>query len=255
MTIKQFTTLFVALALVLINPLSAPAQTTTTTTTLSAAVNDTTSTFVNLTSATNVTANGILFFTTSGESMTVLSSYVSGTRIPVARGAAGTRAVKHPNSEVVVVLSAGNQARLGLRSGPLPGSEPKGACTATAEPLLPVFNSTTNSRYDCINSVWVKTGILGSVLYCGATSGATATCTPSVGIGARTMAGVATLSSNASVITFSPAFTATTTFSCVGNDITTRANVVQVISTSTTSITITNTTGASDVINWSCVGY
>jgi len=233
----------------------AEAQTATTVTTLNGAITDATSTRLVLTSATNVAANGTLFFT-DGETMTVLGSYVSGsTTVPVARGAQGTKATKHVTLTPVVVLAPGNQARVGLRSGPQPGSEPKGACTSTSEPLLPVYNSSLNTRYDCVGGNWVKTGSSGAVLYCGATSGATATCTPSTGIGAHSIGGVATLSSNASMITFSPAFTATTTFSCIGNDITTRANPVQVISTSTTSITITNTTGASDVVNWYCVGY
>jgi hypothetical protein len=41
----------------------------------------------------------------------------------------------------------------------------------------------------------------------------------------------------------------------VANDLTTRANPVQVANTSSSSITITNTTGASDVINYLCTGY
>ena len=94
------------------------------------------------------------------------------------------------------------------------------------------------------------------VSFCGATSGATVNCantTPPVT--PRIIGGSATLASNASVVTFAPAFTGTATFTCVGNDITTRANPVQVITTSTTSVTITNTTGASDVIQWVCIGY
>jgi hypothetical protein len=101
----------------------------------------------------------------------------------------------------------------------------------------------------------IPTGI--PVTYsCGATTG-TATCAnTSGGSTARTIFGIATLASNSAVISgISPAFTSTSTFACVANDLTTRANPVQVANTSTTSITITNTTGASDVINWSCVGY
>jgi hypothetical protein len=41
----------------------------------------------------------------------------------------------------------------------------------------------------------------------------------------------------------------------VANDVTTRANVVQMIPASGASTaTITNTTGGSDVIQWICVG-
>jgi hypothetical protein len=40
----------------------------------------------------------------------------------------------------------------------------------------------------------------------------------------------------------------------VANDVTTRANVVQMIPASGATATITNTTGGSDVIQWICVG-
>jgi len=94
------------------------------------------------------------------------------------------------------------------------------------------------------------------VSFCGATSGATANCAnTNPGVGAHVIGGSATLASNASVITFAPGYTSTSTFTCVGNDITTRANPVQVALTSATSVTITNTTGATDVIQWVCVGY
>ncbi len=185
----------------------------------------------------------------------VSGSYVSGLRIPVQRGSSGTIAKTHANSTVVYVFAPGNQARVGLMSGPLPGSNPSGSCTATSLTLLPVFNTTTNTRFDCLGGVWTRTGQAGNVIFCGATSGTT-TCTPATGQNARSIGGIATLASNSAVISgISPAFTSTATFTCVANDITTRANVVQVVNTSSSSITITNTTGASDVISWICVGY
>lgn len=99
------------------------------------------------------------------------------------------------------------------------------------------------------------TGGAPVVLDCGSTTTGTATCTAAAAaVTTKVYAGVATLASNAQVITLPVAFAATTSFQCVGNDITTRANPVQVISTSASTITITNTTGASDVINWICVG-
>ncbi len=135
---------------------------------------------------------------------------------------------------------------------------PSGACAcavSTAQSGSPLNDqSNTLSAYtvSTLATVPLQTS---TAFYCGATTGTT-TC-PNTSVGTpRWLGGVATLASNSAVISgISPAFTATTTFSCVGNDITTRANPVQVISTSTTSITITNTTGASDVINWVCVGY
>jgi hypothetical protein len=65
---------------------------------------------------------------------------------------------------------------------------------------------------------------------------------------------VSTLAGNTQVVTFAPGFSATTSYTCVANDVTTRANVVQAVPTSATTMTITNTTGAADAINWICIG-
>jgi hypothetical protein len=101
-----------------------------------------------------------------------------------------------------------------------------------------------------------NTGGLGTNYFCGATSGNASCANTATGGTARTIGGIATLSSNTAVISsISPVFTSTSTFTCVADDITTRANPVQVANTSTSSITITNTTGASDVISWVCYGY
>lgn len=101
-----------------------------------------------------------------------------------------------------------------------------------------------------------QTGALPTAYFCGATSGSTTCANTATNGTARVFGGIATLSSNTAVISgISPAFTSTSTFTCVANDLTTRANPVQVANTSTSSITITNTTGASDVINYICVGY
>lgn len=97
------------------------------------------------------------------------------------------------------------------------------------------------------------TGGIPVVHYCGSTGSGNQTCTVAASASSRMYAGHSTLSSNAAVITFPTAF-ASTTYDCVANDITTRANPVQMISTSSSTATITNTTGASDVINWVCVG-
>jgi hypothetical protein len=53
---------------------------------------------------------------------------------------------------------------------------------------------------------------------------------------------------------FPNTFTSTTSYFCVANDVTTRANPVQMVPASATTATITNTTGGSDVIQWVCVG-
>lgn len=100
-------------------------------------------------------------------------------------------------------------------------------------------------------------GGLPVAIDCGSTGSGNQTCTPTTTTG-KTMviAGHSTLSANAAVITLpaSASFTSTTTYDCVGNDITTRANPVQVVPTSGATFTITNTTGMTDVIAWVCVG-
>lgn len=67
--------------------------------------------------------------------------------------------------------------------------------------------------------------------------------------------GSGVLSGSTSTITgISPAFTSTTSYWCLGNDTTTRANPVQVVAASASSITITNTTGGTDTISFICFG-
>jgi hypothetical protein len=99
------------------------------------------------------------------------------------------------------------------------------------------------------------TGGVPVVLDCGATGTGNQTCAPAAAaVTTKIYAGQSTLSSNAAIITFPTAFAATTSYRCVADDITTRANPVQMLSTTVSTATITNTTGASDVINWICVG-
>ncbi len=104
------------------------------------------------------------------------------------------------------------------------------------------------------------TGVSGTRLvynaFCGSTVG-NAACQNFTNAGqVRTISGIATLSSNAAVISgISPVFTGTATYACTAVDQTTRANVVNVANTSTSSITITGTGGASDVITYVCNGY
>lgn len=119
-------------------------------------------------------------------------------------------------------------------------------------------STTTLSAVQAANVTEILPAAAGGIpvaLNCGSTTTGTATCSPATATGlTKIYAGAATLASNAQVITFPTAFAATTSYQCVANDITTRANVVQMISTSTSTATITNTTGASDIINWICVG-
>lgn len=98
-------------------------------------------------------------------------------------------------------------------------------------------------------------GGLAAGFSCGSTGTGSQTCAPAAVNGqAHWYSGESTLSSNAATITFPVAFASTTSFFCVANDVTTRANPVQMIPASGTTATITNTTGASDVIQWFCAG-
>ena len=128
-----------------------------------------------------------------------------------------------------------------------------GAATYTTPTLTaPVVSTFTNTGTGTLPSA---TGGVPVALNCGATGSGNQTCAPTAATAlTKSYAGSSTLASNAAVITFPTAFAATTSYQCVANDITTRANPVQMVSTSTTTATITNTTGASDVINWICIG-
>lgn len=100
-------------------------------------------------------------------------------------------------------------------------------------------------------------GSIPYVINCGSTGSGNQTCAnAAVNNKMKIFTGQSTLSSNSAIITFpaSTAFTSTTSYSCVANDVTTRANPVQMVPTNGTSATITNTTGATDVIQWMCSG-
>lgn len=98
----------------------------------------------------------------------------------------------------------------------------------------------------------------GIIMSCGNTGSGSQTCAPA-GSGAvlRTpivYVGESTLAANTAVITFPITYSSTTSYFCVANDVTTRANPVQMVPTTGSTATITNTTGATDVIQWTCIG-
>ncbi len=125
-----------------------------------------------------------------------------------------------------------------------------GVQTMTNAP--PVISSITNTGTETLPSA---TGGIPVVIACGNTTTGTGTCAnTAVGATSKVYFGNATLASNAQTVTISPGYTSSSTFQCIGNDQTTRANPVQVVPASGTTFTITNTTGASDVIQWICVG-
>lgn len=113
----------------------------------------------------------------------------------------------------------------------------------------PVIATITNTGTETLPS---NTGGIPIVIACGAT---TTTCADTAtGATAQVYFGSTTLASNTRTVTISPGYTGTTSFYCIGQDTTTRANPVQVIPASATTLTITNTTGATDVISWACFG-
>lgn len=149
------------------------------------------------------------------------------------------------------------------------------AQTCTTSGVYPIANSVANfvrigaptftatganvpSIVVTLTSLPVSIGGAGTVLSCGNTGSGNQTCA-SAASGATlrtplTYVGESTLSANTATITFPVTYTSTTSFFCVANDVTTRANPVQMVPASASTATITNTTGATDVIQWICTG-
>jgi hypothetical protein len=101
----------------------------------------------------------------------------------------------------------------------------------------------------------IYSGGLPPVFSCGSTGTGNQTCSPAAVNGKQQIyVGQSTLATNAATITFPNTFTSTTSYFCVANDVTTRTNPVQMVPASGTTATITDTTGASDVVQWMCVG-
>ena len=137
------------------------------------------------------------------------------------------------------------------------GSGTTGTISVANGKAATISNSLTIAGTDgTISTLPAVSSGITAAYFCGTTTGNAACSNTATGGTARVIGGIATLASNTAVISgISPAFTSTSSYACVANDLTTRANPVQVENTSTSSITITNTTGASDVINWICVGF
>lgn len=86
-----------------------------------------------------------------------------------------------------------------------------------------------------------------AVRFCGVTT----TCSNSGFTAPRLLVGTVTLAAGTATVTAMTAWTATTSFNCVGTD-TTAAAAVKIVNTSTTSITVTGT--GTDVVSYQCVG-
>lgn len=145
----------IILGLVLLLSAFGSAQTILTNTTLSAAVADSSSRTVLLTSATGVNAPSISDFTKSTdiyvdrELMHVEA--VSGTNITVSRGQAGTVAAPHVSAAFVFVLPqfAENLFRI----------IPNGACTRANELFLPRIDVASGFFSDCLGGQWVSSDL------------------------------------------------------------------------------------------------
>lgn len=124
--------------------------------------------------------------------------------------------------------------------------------TTLTAPTITGFTGYTNTG-TILNPT--ASGGTPTLLHCGTTGSGSQTCAPSTATAlTKLYGGRSTLSGNAATITFPVAFTGTTSYDCVANDITTRANPVQMIAATSATATITNTTGATDVIQWVCFG-
>lgn len=91
---------------------------------------------------------------------------------------------------------------------------------------------------------------------CGASLAAAGACANTfLGNSFHVVTGSFLLAGNTSTVTgIAPAFTSATSWWCVANDVTTRANPVQAIPGSGSTVVITNTTGATDLIQMVCMG-
>ena len=135
------------------------------------------------------------------------------------------------------------------------------ATNATNQVTLGTTNTTTLSAPAPGSPITLTlpsgaSGGVAAVYSCGSTGVGSQTCSPAAANSlTKIYNGQSTLSSNTATITFAQGgFTSTTSFFCVANDVTTRANPVQMVPASATTATITNTTGGSDVIQWLCIG-
>jgi hypothetical protein len=183
-------------------------------------------------------ASGTNFLAVSTAGALTLSSTASSTDINLTPATSGNVVV--PNGALNIGTAGTSAAAIGLKnatSGTVTIAPPTGAL-GTVTATVPAI-----------------TGGLVAGFSCGATGTGSQTCSPTAVNGQMHLYnGNSVLSSNAATITFPVAFTSTTSYFCVANDVTTRANPVQMIPASATTATITNTTGASDTIQWICVG-
>lgn len=183
-------------------------------------------------------ASGTNFLAVSTAGALTLSSTASSTDINLTPATSGV--VVMPGGALTVGTAGTSAAAIGLKNAT--------SGTITIAPPTGALGTVTNTMP-------AITGGVVAGFSCGATGVGNQTCSPTAVNGQMHMYnGSSTLSSNVATITFPVAFTSTSTFFCVANDITTRANPVQMVPASASTATITNTTGASDVVQWICAG-
>lgn len=171
---------FIAVA-VLLTAAASFAQTALTTTTLAAAV-AVTDQFVQVASATNITNPGtgatLVYLLVDKEFMQVRTG-VSGTVVPVVRGAFSTRAASHVSGAAVTVVPPAAAVQF----------IPSGQCQRTTLSYVPQvirpesgLNTDTGSMYDCLgvgaNGQWVQTYPSLANIVIGSTVASAASITP-----------------------------------------------------------------------------
>ena len=243
-------------------------------------------TVTNLTVTGTLTANGTVTGTHlqslgTTDSPTFVTVNVSGSIIPVtAAGATVGTAVK-PFSSVFIGPAASQGVQLTASSvntaNVVNFAANNTAAVAFADPsdLTKTFSVNLSGATTSTNSAIVISPSSSRVYSfpdasitvsgakateCGTSAGACSG--TSIGATLKIMRGTATASSGSpSTVTITgmtPAFTATTTYSCFAEDYTTAANNFTVISggyVSTSSVTFTGPASVTDVIRWTCIGY
>jgi len=137
----------VLVALLLMIPVLGHAQAALNYTVLSGAVTSATATNVYVAAATGIAANKYLYI--DREVLRVNSTYVAASlNVPVSRGQLGTRAVTHAAAAEVNVATNYAFTTVDKYAG--------STCTAANEITLPIFNTVTGNRWDCVESAWTR---------------------------------------------------------------------------------------------------
>lgn len=175
---------------------------------------------------------------------TILAALILGV---MALPAVGQEAVRYFQS----VELHGVGSRLFIGTGATGGIQFDGTTVDSNATKLTVVDPTASNVITFGNA----TGPVPTVYSCGASLAAAGACANTATGTFHGITGSALLSGNTSTITgISPAFASSTSWWCAANDITTRANPVQAVPGSGSTLVITNTTGATDLIQFVCFG-